>query len=136
MILRPPRSTRTVTLFPYTTLFRSLDTLGAHPRFANPKIRWTFALVGKDCVPEVTRSRTQDGRPVGLASRGTFTCGSKYELWVRTWAEVLSEANQRLEFLRTAMDEAPTTSAEFEQLHRLHGDVLPSLEDVGVDTTA
>src|SRR3546814_6580112 len=29
MILRPPRSTRTDTLFPYTTLFRSLQ---AHPR--------------------------------------------------------------------------------------------------------
>src|SRR3546814_7820522 len=28
MILRPPRSTRTDTLFPYTTLFRSLVTLG------------------------------------------------------------------------------------------------------------
>src|SRR3546814_15199886 len=27
MILRPPRSTRTVTLFPYTTLFRSIDVL-------------------------------------------------------------------------------------------------------------
>src|SRR3546814_16941369 len=27
MILRPPRSTRTDTLFPYTTLFRSDDTL-------------------------------------------------------------------------------------------------------------
>src|SRR3546814_11054741 len=26
MILRPPRSTRTDTLFPYTTLFRSIDT--------------------------------------------------------------------------------------------------------------
>src|SRR3546814_5995537 len=29
MIRRPPRSTRTVTLFPYTTLFRS-DQIGAH----------------------------------------------------------------------------------------------------------
>src|SRR3546814_17006875 len=28
MILRPPRSTRTDTLFPYTTLFRSLCCLG------------------------------------------------------------------------------------------------------------
>src|SRR3546814_13762778 len=28
MIRRPPRSTRTDTLFPYTTLFRSLDILG------------------------------------------------------------------------------------------------------------
>src|SRR3546814_10153532 len=31
MILRPPRSTRTYTLFPYTTLFRS-NTLGASMR--------------------------------------------------------------------------------------------------------
>src|SRR3546814_2965172 len=30
MVRRPPRSTRTDTLFPYTTLFRSLD----HPRAA------------------------------------------------------------------------------------------------------
>src|SRR3546814_3046802 len=30
MIRRPPRSTRTDTLFPYTTLFRSLGRNGAH----------------------------------------------------------------------------------------------------------
>src|SRR3546814_10979777 len=30
MVRRPPRSTRTDTLFPYTTLFRSDDTLGNH----------------------------------------------------------------------------------------------------------
>src|SRR3546814_13585388 len=32
MIRRPPRSTRTDTLFPYTTLFRSLDPLGDHAK--------------------------------------------------------------------------------------------------------
>src|SRR3546814_5911406 len=31
MIRRPPRSTRTDTLFPYTTLFRSVATLAATP---------------------------------------------------------------------------------------------------------
>src|SRR3546814_4509886 len=30
MIRRPPRSTRTDTLFPYTTLFRSADGIGPH----------------------------------------------------------------------------------------------------------
>src|SRR3546814_15636733 len=36
MIRRPPRSTRTDTLFPYTTLFRSKPALGGdfHPRIA------------------------------------------------------------------------------------------------------
>src|SRR3546814_5913468 len=33
MILRPPRSTRTDTLFPYTTLFRSDLVLGGHPHW-------------------------------------------------------------------------------------------------------
>src|SRR3546814_16793212 len=32
MIRRPPRSTRTDTLFPYTTLFRSLNRYGAEDR--------------------------------------------------------------------------------------------------------
>src|SRR3546814_14753397 len=38
MIRRPPRSTRTDTLFPYTTLFRSLslaEYLGLQPRFTD-----------------------------------------------------------------------------------------------------
>src|SRR3546814_7160921 len=37
MILRPPRSTRTDTLFPYTTLFRSRQPVGA--RLSGPEVR-------------------------------------------------------------------------------------------------
>src|SRR6188768_4484696 len=36
MIRRPPRSTRRLTLFPYTTLFRSRDTAAWRPRLAAP----------------------------------------------------------------------------------------------------
>src|SRR3546814_9314849 len=40
MIRRPPRSTRTDTLFPYTTLFRSLDSLpGAGAEILNDRVR-------------------------------------------------------------------------------------------------
>src|SRR3546814_8328622 len=35
MIRRPPRSTRTDTLFPYTTLFRSLGVRSGRPRVPN-----------------------------------------------------------------------------------------------------
>src|SRR3546814_13110316 len=37
MIRRPPRSTRTDTLFPYTTLFRSRDIDGRIVRFGGPE---------------------------------------------------------------------------------------------------
>src|SRR3546814_14902504 len=38
MIRRPPRSTRTDTLFPYTTLFRSHEVLGTAQRHVGPKV--------------------------------------------------------------------------------------------------
>src|SRR3546814_1943545 len=45
MIRRPPRSTRTDTLFPYTTLFRSIhDALAAKGETAGP-IPWAVNLV-------------------------------------------------------------------------------------------
>src|SRR3546814_14789393 len=40
MVPRPPKATRTDTLFPYTTLFRSAQMLGAQPfgKIANPRL--------------------------------------------------------------------------------------------------
>src|SRR3546814_15193553 len=49
MIRRPPRSTRTDTLFPYTTLFRSIPVvalfLSRRPMFTNPEINAADAFV-------------------------------------------------------------------------------------------
>src|SRR3546814_12198479 len=45
MIRRPPRSTRTDTLFPYTTLFRSSGSLTLDPaKLANSKVEITIPL--------------------------------------------------------------------------------------------
>src|SRR3546814_17544599 len=46
MIRRPPRSTRTDTRFPYTTLFRSTnpDEMGIGPVFAVPRLLKRFDL--------------------------------------------------------------------------------------------
>src|SRR3546814_5666164 len=50
MIRRPPRSTRTDTLFPYTTLFRS----PAGPAPAAPQISW-LPQVPRDRIPTLDR---------------------------------------------------------------------------------
>src|SRR3546814_13373342 len=49
MIRRPPRSTRTDTLFPYTTLFRSIASAGELARVEGlmPPVRISFAGPGK-----------------------------------------------------------------------------------------
>src|SRR3546814_11771490 len=86
MIRRPPRSTRTYTLFPYSTLFRSLrrdrtngaTNSGRHPRACpeGPSCRATEPLqrgqepvVGMDCRDEPGN----DGLRKTLGSRETAT---------------------------------------------------------------
>src|SRR3546814_11112706 len=54
MIRRPPRSTRTDTLFPYTTLFRSVDRLVRRPGGDQDTAAIERAVIG--------------GREIGLAS--------------------------------------------------------------------
>src|SRR3546814_15035809 len=51
MIRRPPRSTRTDTLFPYTTLFRSPSLPPAVPaKMATGARHTTFSILGSDVV--------------------------------------------------------------------------------------
>src|SRR3546814_13034057 len=64
MIRRPPRSTRTDTLFPYTTLFRSRrDSLRPDPPSGH---RYSRRRTHRDCRPE---RRSHQGRSRTAASR-------------------------------------------------------------------
>src|SRR3546814_9502525 len=52
MTLRPPRSTRTDTLFPYTTLFRSVEITVIAARAAEDQIQIIVAqYLGRHCNP-------------------------------------------------------------------------------------
>src|SRR3546814_9808263 len=62
MIRRPPRSTRTDTLFPYTTLFRSADAAVT----STPGV--VLAILTADCLPVVFAARA--GSEVGAAHAG------------------------------------------------------------------
>src|SRR3546814_14453084 len=66
MIRRPPRSTRTDTLFPYTTLFRSGLGLNSGIQDVH-NLCWKLALVlsGK-ASPDLLRSYERERRPVAL----------------------------------------------------------------------
>src|SRR3546814_2779299 len=76
MIRRPPRSTRTDTLFPYTTLFRSVDPEGVDPhpaerRFLGIEVFRSHGkfTAGKKAHP---RGRFDGSQAVGHA--GHFLC--------------------------------------------------------------
>src|SRR3546814_4131056 len=52
MIRPPPRSTRTDTLFPYTTLFRSVYYLNYHSRYPYASVRATDASCTRGVGPD------------------------------------------------------------------------------------
>src|SRR3546814_11532424 len=65
MIRRPPRSTRTDTRFPYTTLFRSLGKLGTD----EVKMRVLHAAVGGINESDVTLARASNAMIIGFNVR-------------------------------------------------------------------
>src|SRR3546814_1134832 len=87
MIRRPPRSTRTDTLFPYTTLFRSQGSLCEGPRLETLSGKRRAARMarrarrgaghGRPCDLHRTPSRPRTGRRAGgiVTLRGRDACG-------------------------------------------------------------
>src|SRR3546814_4278641 len=73
MIRRPPRSTRTDTLFPYTTLFRSLvSPLIQFERISSCVVRFSMHIIPFIFCAEINRfesRRLTVGDPVGLSNR-------------------------------------------------------------------
>src|SRR3546814_5218066 len=75
MIRRPPRSTRTDTLFPYTTLFRSSPTGLAACCLLPPRSRFGGRISVTGCSP------LRIGRALGPSSRPpcSFVCSARSE---------------------------------------------------------
>src|SRR3546814_11073644 len=67
MIRRPPISSRTDTLFPYTTLFRSYLDIGVDPRAIADPQPGEFLLVG-----EIVSAIGRAGLDLDLAAREAF----------------------------------------------------------------
>src|SRR3546814_11380147 len=111
MIRRPPRSTRTYTLFPYTTLFRS------HPQIALPQghalalgerhqltsarcislasVGWAMAL-GCTVVSTATRSRSLVARAPVRCATDRLSCKSAARCSSpRRWRQRVSDARSK-----------------------------------------
>src|SRR3546814_10929321 len=81
MIRRPPRSTRTDTLFPYTTLFRSLVTESGNATFAprwspdGRQILYSMAIGGNT---DIYRISAEGGTPVRLTNAPGIDVGGSF----------------------------------------------------------
>src|SRR3546814_11206339 len=72
MIRRPPRSTRTDTLFPYTTLFRSRGLGGHHGGIALPDVEATDFRAGGADPASLPRLEAPAHQPLGLVAPRPF----------------------------------------------------------------
>src|SRR3546814_15015164 len=93
MIRRPPRSTRTDTLFPYTTLFRSIDFQ-----------EFMIVPVGADSIVEAVRCGSEIFHTLkkGLADKGLMTAVGDEG----GFAPNLASTRDALDFIMDSIDKA------------------------------
>src|SRR3546814_1175428 len=95
MIRRPPRSTRTDTLFPYTTLFRSWNSSAVRglkpylcerrPAGLSPAYRWVFLRCGICCTSERSEEHTSELQSLMRISYAVFCLKKKTRHKIKTF---------------------------------------------------
>src|SRR3546814_17205975 len=107
MIRRPPRSTRTDTLFPYTTLFRSGYSIGSNPVLAIPAGDYVLRVTNNSAATERNYALRvldlADAAQItpGLPVTGTLSPGSETEAY-----RFAGEAGERYYFDRQEIGRA------------------------------
>src|SRR3546814_4608256 len=79
MIRRPPRSTRTDTLFPYTTLFRSPYRCRWRDRRGSARLRRSGRTAGADCPKSRSEEHTSELQSLMRISYAVFCLKKKKE---------------------------------------------------------
>lgn len=67
-------------------------------RFDQPNTSWEFWLVGNETTRSVDEARKQRNLPFGVVHNG-----ESYQIIVRTWAEVIGDADHRLKFVQRSL---------------------------------
>jgi hypothetical protein len=91
-------------------------------RFQQPNARWTYVLIGNSTSSGVDSQRRQLGQPYG---RVQIT--ERFEIWVRTWAEVIGDAQHRHKFVQRSLDYTADHDSGVEYLRQKHSQFLPDV---------
>lgn len=92
------------------------------PRFASTKTRWQFWVISTDVTTDGDRERNQRGRPFGLAYEPE---DAPIQVWVKTWGEVIEDAEHRMKFFQKALNVQATRDQGVDYLRRRHAELVP-----------
>jgi len=91
-------------------------------QFSQPHISWDFWLIGNVYDSYIERKLSTPGNPHGCA-----LIAPKFRVHVRSWAEVLSEAEHRHQYVQKALAATSDEDAGIGYLNRVHQDLLPEI---------
>ncbi|MER7449387.1 ATP-binding protein [Nocardia beijingensis] len=103
----------------YSQVAEYATAITEHPEVASDRNSWDFWLVGT----EVDRSLDNLRDEFGLVNTT-----SNYRLWVRTWADLIDQANRRNEAFRKALDLVSTDESSRAYLQNKHAEFIPPSE--------
>jgi Histidine kinase-, DNA gyrase B-, and HSP90-like ATPase len=91
-------------------------------QFSQPHISWDFWLIGNAYGDYVDRKLKTPGNPHGCA-----LIAPKFRVHVRSWAEVLGEAEHRHKYIEQALDAISDEDSGLTYLNRVHRDLIPDV---------
>ncbi len=92
------------------------------PRFADTKTRWQFWVVSTDVAKDGDRERKQRDRPFGLVYEAEDI---DMQVWVKTWGEVIEDAEHRMKFFQRALNVQATHDDGVGYLRKRHAEFVP-----------
>jgi hypothetical protein len=90
-------------------------------RFDQPNVDWEFWLIGNETTKAVDEARDQQGLPHGVVQQS-----KKYTLVVRTWAEVIGDAEHRLKFVQRSLQYESSRDSGLAHMRDKYADFLPA----------
>lgn len=125
LVVELKRPSRTISKSDLDQVENYFGTVINSPMFDDGRIDWTFILVGRKFDDTVNRRRSAADREHGLVDTHKLTNGATYQLWVRSWSEVIEDARSRLAFVKEHLPDFPETD-DLEALTQAHDYLLAS----------
>jgi len=89
-------------------------------RFSQPNSSWEFWLIGNKTSNAVDEQRNQETLPYGVVQHS-----KRYKLVVRTWAEVIGDAQHRLKFVQRSLQYESDRDSGLASMRDRYADYLP-----------
>ena len=89
-------------------------------QFTQTDVTWDFWLIGNDYDDYIKDKLESPGNPHGCA-----LVARTYLIHVRSWAEIIREAEHRLRYVQQALDASSDEDHGVAYLNQIHADLLP-----------